>query len=72
MSRRPETRVGDDQVRDEDDHDLLTFAESGIRLREEISLADAGCGRPGRGAAGRAADRCSAPAGRNRTWCDFL
>jgi hypothetical protein len=27
--------VGDDQVRDEDDRDLLTFAESGIRLREE-------------------------------------
>jgi len=40
--------VGDEQargedalVRDEDDHDLLTFAESGIRLREEISLAEA-------------------------------
>jgi hypothetical protein len=33
--------VGDDPVRDEDDHDLLTFAESGIRLREEISLAEA-------------------------------
>jgi hypothetical protein len=33
--------VGDDQVRDEDDHDLLTFAESGIRLREEIALAEA-------------------------------
>ena len=31
----------DDQVRDDDDHDLLTFAESGIRLREEISLAEA-------------------------------
>ena len=31
----------DDQVRDEDDHDLLTFAESGIRLREEISLVEA-------------------------------
>jgi hypothetical protein len=41
MDRRRETRVGDDQVRDEDDHDLLTFAESGIRLREEISLAEA-------------------------------
>lgn len=41
MGRRQETRVGDDQVRDEDDHDLLTFAESGIRLREEISLAEA-------------------------------
>jgi hypothetical protein len=39
--RRRETRVGDDQVRDEDDHDLLTFAESGIRLREEIELAEA-------------------------------
>jgi hypothetical protein len=33
--------VEGDQVRDEDDHDLLTFAESGIRLREEISLAEA-------------------------------
>ena len=33
--------MGDDQVRDEDDHDLLTFAESGIRLREEIALAEA-------------------------------
>ena len=33
--------MGHDQVRDEDDHDLLTFAESGIRLREEISLAEA-------------------------------
>jgi hypothetical protein len=33
--------VGDDQVRDEDDHDLLTFAESGIRLREEIAAAEA-------------------------------
>lgn len=31
----------DDQVRDEDDHDLLTFAESGIRLREEMALAEA-------------------------------
>jgi hypothetical protein len=31
----------DDQIRDEDDHDLLTFAESGIRLREEIALAEA-------------------------------
>ncbi|HEX3924737.1 MAG TPA: hypothetical protein VHY31_20800 [Streptosporangiaceae bacterium] len=28
----------DDLVRDEDDHDLLTFSESGIRLREEIEL----------------------------------
>ena len=33
--------MGDDPVRDEDDHDLLTFAESGIRLREEISLTEA-------------------------------
>jgi hypothetical protein len=33
--------VGDDLVRDEDDHDLLTFSESGIRLREEISLTEA-------------------------------
>jgi hypothetical protein len=41
MSRRRETHVEDDQVRDDDDHDLLTFAESGIRLREEISLAEA-------------------------------
>ena len=33
--------MGDDLVRDEDDHDLLTFAEGGIRLREEISLTEA-------------------------------
>ncbi len=33
--------MADDEQRDEDDHDLLTFAESGIRLREEISLAEA-------------------------------
>jgi len=32
--------VGDDLVRDEDDHDLLTFSEGGIRLREEISLTE--------------------------------
>jgi hypothetical protein len=43
---REEARVseadGDDAlVRDEDDHDLLTFAESGIRLREEIALTEA-------------------------------
>jgi hypothetical protein len=37
--------VEDDQVRDEDDHDLLTFAESGIRLREEIARAEAELGR---------------------------
>ena len=34
-------RGADDPVRDEDDHDLLTFSESGIRLREEISLTEA-------------------------------
>ncbi|MGD0698263.1 MAG: hypothetical protein ABSA02_00090 [Trebonia sp.] len=34
-------RGEDDRGRDEDDHDLLTFSESGIRLREEISLAEA-------------------------------
>jgi len=33
--------VGDDPVRDEDDHDLLTFNESAIRLREEIALTEA-------------------------------
>ena len=33
--------MGDDLVRGEDDHDLLTFAESGIRLREEISRTEA-------------------------------
>jgi len=31
----------DDLVRDEDDHDLLTFSESAIRLRREIALTDA-------------------------------
>jgi hypothetical protein len=30
-----------DLVRDEDDHDLLTFSEGGIRLREEIALTEA-------------------------------
>jgi hypothetical protein len=29
--------VGDNLVRDKDDHDLLTFSEGGIRLREEIA-----------------------------------
>lgn len=29
-----------DAIRDEDDQDLLTFLESGIRLREEISLIE--------------------------------
>jgi hypothetical protein len=33
--------VRDDQVRGEDDHDLLTFGESAVRLREEISLTEA-------------------------------
>ena len=37
-----DTDHGEDElVTDEDDHDLLTFSESGIRLREEISLAEA-------------------------------
>ena len=37
-----DTDQGEDgPARDEDDHDLLTFSESGIRLREEISLAEA-------------------------------
>jgi hypothetical protein len=31
----------DDLVRDDEDHDLLTFAEGGIRLREEIALTEA-------------------------------
>jgi len=30
--------VGDERARDEDDHDLLTFSESAIRLRTEIAL----------------------------------
>ena len=33
--------MGDDKLRDEDDHDLLTFGQSGIRLREEILLTEA-------------------------------
>jgi hypothetical protein len=47
LGRREEARVGDEQgrdddlVRDEDDHDLLTFSESAIRLREEIALTEA-------------------------------
>ena len=32
----------DDPIRDEDDHDLLTFSQSAIRLREEIALTEAG------------------------------
>jgi hypothetical protein len=35
------TRTGDDLVRDEEDHDLLTFSEGGIRLREEIARTEA-------------------------------
>ena len=31
----------DDPLRDEDDHDLLTFSESAMRLRREIALAEA-------------------------------
>lgn len=59
-----ERRVWDDQVRDEDDRDLLTFAESGIRLRGEISLAEAELRQcPGRGAAGRAAGTAERPDG---------
>jgi hypothetical protein len=33
--------VGDELARDEDDHDLLTFNESAIRLREEIVATEA-------------------------------
>jgi hypothetical protein len=36
--------VGDELARDEDDHDLLTFNESAIRLREEIALTEAALG----------------------------
>jgi hypothetical protein len=36
-----QARGDDDLVRDEDDHDLLTFSESAIRLREEIELTEA-------------------------------
>jgi len=35
-----QARGDDDLVRDEDDHDLLTFSESAIRLREEIALTE--------------------------------
>ena len=34
-------RTDHDLVRDEEDHDLLTFSEGGIRLREEIALTEA-------------------------------
>jgi hypothetical protein len=33
--------VADDEARGEDDHDLLTFGESTVRLREEIALTEA-------------------------------
>ena len=33
--------MGDELARDEEDHDLLTFSESAIRLREEIALTEA-------------------------------
>jgi hypothetical protein len=36
-----QARDEDDSIRDEDDHDLLTFGESAIRLREEIALTEA-------------------------------
>jgi hypothetical protein len=36
--------VGDEPARDEDDHDLLTFNESAIRLREEIAATEAALG----------------------------
>ena len=50
-----QARDDDDPIRDEDDHDLLTFSESAIRLREEIALTEAALREdPARGAAGRA------------------
>ena len=33
--------MGDELARDGDDHDLLTFNESAIRLREEIAATEA-------------------------------
>jgi hypothetical protein len=33
-------RGEDGQVRDEDDHDLLTFNESAVRLRDEIAATE--------------------------------
>ncbi|MGH3206650.1 MAG: hypothetical protein ACRDNO_02690 [Trebonia sp.] len=36
--------MGDEQARDEEDHDLLTFNESTIRLREEIAATEAALG----------------------------
>ena len=37
-----QARDDDEPIRDEDDHDLLTFGESAVRLREEIALTEAG------------------------------
>jgi len=39
-----QARGDDDRARDEDDHDLLTFNESAIRLREEIAATEAALG----------------------------
>ena len=36
-----QARDDDEPIRDEDDHDLLTFSQSAIRLREEIALTEA-------------------------------
>jgi len=36
-----QARGDDDSIRDGDDHDLLTFSESAIRLRDEIALTEA-------------------------------
>ena len=36
--------MGDELARDEEDHDLLTFNESTIRLREEIVATEAALG----------------------------
>jgi hypothetical protein len=41
QGRHWEARVSDELARDEDDHDLLTFNESAIRLREEIAATEA-------------------------------
>jgi hypothetical protein len=36
--------VADELARDEEDHDLLTFNESAIRLRDEIAATEAALG----------------------------
>ena len=36
--------MADELARDEEDHDLLTFNESAIRLREEIAATEAALG----------------------------